>query len=154
MPRQKRDVFAAITQRRDQDRDDAEAIIEVFAKSAFGNLFFKIFVCGCNDADIYIRFFGAADGTNFAFLKDAIQLHLHGEAHVADFVHEERAAMSGLEEALAVFVSSGECSLHVTEELRLQEGLRERTTVNGDKRGLRTAAVFMDGPGDQFFTVS
>src|SRR6266487_297651 len=34
---------------------------------------------------------------DLAFLQNAIELHLHGEAHVTDFVHEERSAMRGLE---------------------------------------------------------
>src|SRR5260370_4797856 len=60
--------------------------------------------------------------------------------------------MGRLEETLAVFVSAVECPLHIAEKAGLEERLGERNTVNGDKGGLRPSAVFMNGPGHQFFT--
>src|SRR5258708_23997912 len=152
VPGQKRNVLAPITQRRHQDGNHTEAVIEVFAESAFCNLFFKVFVRGRDDANVHIRFFSTADGANFTFLKDAIELHLHGEAHVSDLVHEECATMGRLEEALAILIGARESSLHVTEKLGLQKGFRERTAVDGDKWSLRSPAVFMNSAGNEFPT--
>src|SRR5260370_5311149 len=151
MAREEWDVVSALAQGRHLYGNHAEAIIEVLAEATFRDLLFKIFVCGRDDADVHIRFFGTADRANFSFLQNPIQLHLHGEAHVSDLVHEERAAMRRLEKPLSVFVSAGESSLHITEEFGLQESLRERAAVNGDERGLGPNAVFMNGASNQFF---
>src|ERR1700674_2664864 len=130
----------------------AETIIEVLAEAAFRNLLFELLVRSGNDADIHIRFFRTADRADLAFLQDSIELHLHGQAHIPDLVHEERAAVGGLEKALAVFVSPSESALHITEKFGLQESLWERTTVDGDKRRLCPNAVFMNGARHQLFT--
>src|SRR5260370_9699550 len=60
--------------------------------------------------------------------------------------------MGRLEESLAILLADRESSLHVTEKRGLQKGFRERTTVNGDKRGVRPAAIFMNSSSYQFFT--
>src|SRR5262249_10150319 len=117
MPCQERNVFAPLAERWKLDGNDTEAIVEVLAKAAFGDLLGEVLVGGGNDPDVDIDLFGTAEGADFAFLENAVELHLHGEAHVADLVHEERAAVSGLEETLAVFIGAGEGSLHVTEKL-------------------------------------
>src|SRR5882762_7676603 len=149
--REEWNVVPAVAQGGHLYGNHAEAIIEVLAEAAFRNLLFELLVRSGNDADIHIRFFRTADRANLSFLQDTIQLHLHGQAHISDLVHEERAAVGGLEEALAVFVSPGKSSLHITEEFGLQESLRERATVDGDKRSLCPNAVFMNGAGNQFF---
>ena len=151
MPCQERNVVTAFAQGWHVNGDHAEPIIQVFPETAFGNLLFKFFVCGRNDADIHIRFFGAADRAHLSFLQDSIELHLHGKAHIADLIEEKRAAMGRLEQALAVFVSAGESSLHVTEQFRLQESLWERAAVNGDEGSLGPNAVLVNGAGHQFF---
>src|SRR6266403_382542 len=115
MAREKRNIFAAFAQRGNLNGNDAEAVVEVLAEAAFRNLFLELLVGSGDDADVDVGFLGAADGADFAFLKDTVELHLHGQAHVADLVHEERASMSSLEEALAVFVGASEGALHVAE---------------------------------------
>src|SRR6266404_4857210 len=151
MPCQERNVVTAFAQGWHVNGDHAEPIIQVFPETAFRNLLFKFFVCGRNDADIHIRFFGAADWAHLAFLQDSIELHLHGKAHIPDLIEEKRAAMGRLEKALPVFVSAGESSLHVTEQFRLQQSLWERTAVNGDEGSLGPNAILMNGAGHQFF---
>src|SRR5207244_9789709 len=41
-----------------------------------------------------------ADRPDLAFLENAIEFHLHGQAHVADLVHKESSFMGGLKEPL------------------------------------------------------
>ncbi len=94
----------------------AETVIEVFTEPAFGDFRFEIFVGGGNHADVYIGFFGAAERSNFSFLQNTVELHLHREAHVADFVHEKRAAVRSLKEAAPVFVCARKGAAHVSEE--------------------------------------
>src|ERR1700676_1975255 len=149
---EQRNVFAAFAQRRQLDWDDAEAIVKILAETAFGNFLFEIFVGGGDDPDIDVNLFVAAEGADLSFLQDAIELDLHGQAHVADFVHKESAAVGSLEEALAIFVGPGESAFHVTEELGLEKGLRKSAAIDGDERSLGARAVFVNGAGNEFLT--
>ena len=74
------------------------------------------------------------------------------EAHVADFVHEERAAVSGLKQPAAVFVRSGKGAAHVSEQLRFEQGFRKGAAIDGDERRFRAGAVLVNGAGDEFFS--
>src|SRR5437899_4292221 len=97
MARQKWYILAALTQRWHVDGNHTEPIKKVFAEAAFCNFLFELLVRSGYDADIHIRFVCTAHRPDLAFLQNAVELHLHGEAHVTDFVHEKRSAMSGLE---------------------------------------------------------
>ena len=72
------------------------------------------------------------------------------EAHVADLVQEQRAAVRRLKKSLAIFVRAGERALHVAEQFGFQQRLRKRAAIDGDERRLRAGAIFVDGAGDQF----
>ena len=121
--------------------NDAKAVIKILAKPPLGNFFLKILVGRRNDAHIHVAFFLAANRPYFAFLQYAIKLHLHGQAHVADFVHEQRAAVRGLKQSVAVIVCPGERALHVAEKFRLQQRLRKSAAIDGDE-GACARALF------------
>src|SRR4029077_11158203 len=91
---------------------------------------------------------------DLAFLKDAVELYLHSEAHVADFVHEKGSAVSCLEQALAIFVGARECAFHVAKKFGLQKSLGKRTAVDGDEGGQRSCTVLVNGAGNEFLTGS
>ena len=136
------------------DGNDAQAVVKVFAKVSGDDFSFEILVGGGNDADVHINFLGASERTHFPFLQDAIELHLHGQAHVSDLVEEECAAIGGLKKSAAVFVGAGEGALHVTEEFGFEEGFRKCAAVDGHERGFGPRAVLMDGAGHQFLSGS
>jgi hypothetical protein len=73
---QKRDVLAAIAQRRHLEHDDAEPVEEVFSKTALGDVLFKVAVGGGKHAHVDRRRPRAADAANLAFLQDPEQLDL------------------------------------------------------------------------------
>ena len=83
---EQRDIFAAIGQRRQFERDHVQAIEEIFAELPGGTLRVEIAV-GCrNDAYIHRHRLSRAHGPYFAFLQYAQKLHLQRERHVADLV--------------------------------------------------------------------
>ncbi len=148
--REQRDIFAAFAQGRQVDGNHAEAVVKILAEAAFGDFLGEIFVGGGDDADIHIAFFGAAERADFSFLQDAVELHLHGEAHVADLVHEERAAVGGLKQAAAIFVCAGEGAAQVAEEFGFEQGFGKRAAIDGDEGRFGARAIFVDGAGDEF----
>src|ERR1035437_10561740 len=97
--------------------DHVQAIEQIFAESALCDFFLKVLVCCGDHADVHIGFFGASDGAHLALLQYAVELHLHRDAHIADFVHEKSAAMGSMEQNAPVIVRACESSLHITEQL-------------------------------------
>ena len=149
---QQRDVFAALAQRRNADRDDVQAIVEIFAKQVFGNGFVEIAVGGGNDAHVDGDFAGAADRTHGALLQHAQQLHLHGQRHLADFVEEDRAAVGDFEQAALVLVGSGERALQIAEQFAFEQRLGKRSAVHGDEGVGGARRTYVNGARNEFFT--
>ena len=79
---------------------------------------------GGEDAHVNPQVVAAAEALDRFFLQHAQQLRLRVEAHVADFVEKDRAAVGMLEAADPPRVSAGESTLLVPEELALQQRLR------------------------------
>ena len=95
--RQFGDVIAPFAQRRQRDRDDVQAIIEVLAELAGRHRAFEIAVRRRHDAHIGADGPRAADGGELARLEDAEQTRLCLDRHVADLVEEQGAAVGLLE---------------------------------------------------------
>ena len=97
------------------NRNNAEAVIKVFTEPALGDLFGEILIGRGNDPHVDVIFFGAAQRPDFTFLQHPVQLHLHGQAHVANLVHEQGAAVGRLKQAAAILIGAGKRSAHVAE---------------------------------------
>ena len=129
MLREERDVFAPLAERRDTQRKDLEAIVEVLAEVALGDVFLEVPVGRGDDPHVHPPLLGGAERANLAFLQHAQELRLEREGHLRHFVEKERAAVGNLEEALLVFVGAGEAALAMPEELALEEVLGHRRAV-------------------------
>ena len=141
MTYEKWNVLAPLAKRRDVNRDDVQAIEQVFAETILGNLALEILVRRGEDADVHLDRLRAADARDDAVLQDAEHLGLRGEAHVAHFVEEERAAMRLLELPRPIGDGAGERALHVTEQLTLDQLARNRRAVYFDERLVERAWI-------------
>src|SRR5690349_2603106 len=74
MPGQKGDILTAFTERRKKERNDIDAVVEVFSKLSFSNEVVKIFVRRRHNADIDLDRLNSSDSRKFAFLDDAQEL--------------------------------------------------------------------------------
>ena len=90
----------------------------------------------------------APTGMRLALLEHAQQLHLQRRRHLADLVEEEAPAARRGEEALLVPDGAGEGSLHVPEQLALEQVLRQRAAVDRQERPVGPAGQVVDVPGD------
>src|SRR5580700_431349 len=149
---QQRDIFAALAQRWQMDGDHAQPVVKVLAETAFGDFFFEVFVGGGDYSHVDVFFHRAAEWPDLPFLQHAIELHLHGETHVADLIHEQRSTVCRFEKPVAIFAGASEGAFHVAEQLGFEQCLRECAAVNGDERLFRARAIFMDGARHQFFS--
>ena len=69
-------IGLSLAQRRNEDREDIQSIVEILAERSLGDGCLKILI-GCRDqTHIGVQRFGAADAFELAFLNDAQQFHL------------------------------------------------------------------------------
>ena len=121
MRRQRRDIFAPFAQRRNPQFNHLDAVVEIFAEAPRIDHRFEILVGGRDDAHVDRQRLVAADALEALLLDGAQQLGLRLQAHVADLVEKQRAAVGRFELALAPRHRAGEGALLVTEQLALHQ---------------------------------
>ena len=127
----------AVAQRRHEDRDDVQAEVEVLAEPARPDLARQVLVGRREHAHVHPDARRAADRLDDLLLQHAQHLGLRLQAHVADLVEEERAAVGELELAAPVGDRAGERAAHVAEQLALDQLLGDRRAVDLDERAAR-----------------
>ena len=144
MIRQQRNVLLPIAQRRDENRDDVQAEVEVFAEAAGADLGGQILVGGGEHARVHADARGSADRLHHLFLQHAQHLRLRLQRHVADLVEEDRAAVRELELAAPIGDGARERATDVAEQLALDQLLGDGGTVDLDERPRAPAAHGVD----------
>src|SRR5690606_15694134 len=134
MPHEQRNVLTTLAQRRQVQRHDVQPVEQVFTETAFGDLLVELLVGRGENPDLNLDGLGTADTRNDSVLKNAKHLRLRRQAHVANFIQEQRAAVSLLELAGPVSNGTGEAALHVPEELALYEFARNGGAVHFHER--------------------
>ena len=92
----------------------------------------------------------AAQVHELAVLEHAQDLGLRLQAHGADFVEEDGAAVGDFEQALLRRDGAGERALHVPEQRGFQQVRRHRAGVHRDERLVAARRIRVDRLGDQF----
>ena len=111
--RQGRNVFGTFAKRRHLDLDDPQPIEQVFPELAGGDALRQIAVGGRDQADVDCLRLLAADGLDFAALEKSQQQGLHPQAHLADFVEKQRAAVGQLQLAGTIAIGARETAARV-----------------------------------------
>jgi hypothetical protein len=107
--------------------------------------------CGEN-TDVHTHRCCAAEAIDLLLLQGAQQLGLQPHVHLADLVQQQRAAIRRLEFAYTSGDRAGERTLLVSEQFRYQQIVRDRRTVQRDKRPHRSARPLMDVPRQHFLS--
>ena len=128
------DVLGPVTQGGERQVHDRQAIVEVFPEPPGLKLHLQIFVGGRDHPGVYAEHLAAADPLDRPLLEKAEELHLKQGAHLTDFIEEERATFRELEPALPLNMRACVGALFVAEQLRLQQGVRDRPAVDRHKR--------------------
>ena len=130
---------------------DVQPVVQVLAERLVGDVLDQAAMGRRDHADVDRRQLAiGTDALNLAGLEEPQQQRLHPQAHLPDFVHEDGAAVGGLEPAALVAVGVGEAALHVTEQLRFEQRVREAGAVDGDERAAAAAAALVNQPRDDF----
>ncbi len=120
------------------DRNDVQAIVEVFSKTPIFHDLAKVAIGGGDHTHVGTCGAGAANASNLTVLQNAEQLGLHRRVDVPDLVEEQGPAFCFLEEAWLGRMCSRECAPNVPEELAFEQVVGNRSTVDGNE-GLRRA---------------
>ena len=130
MPGKRHDVIPTLAERRDVDRNDVQTVEEVLAEQPFLDSELEWPIRGRDDAQVHLDVTRAADAPEHALLEDPQELRLAVERHLAHFVQEERPPVGELHEPLLGGFRVGEGAFLVTEQLTLEERLRDRRAVD------------------------
>src|SRR5438445_2466537 len=142
-------VLAALAQRRQVNRKDAEPVIEILTELATRHCVREVSVGGDYEAKVGLERRGATDALELALLEDTEKFGLDGRRELADLVEKERAPGSELEAARLLPVRSGEGAPFMAEELRLDERFWQRRAVDGDAGAVGATAGIVDRLGHQ-----
>src|SRR5438552_3506768 len=148
-------VLEPVPERRDRKRQHVETVEEVRAEPARRDFPAQIPVGRREDPDVHPPRAGISDAPKLPFLDHPKKAALHRSAGVPDLVQEQGALMRGLEEADTILMRAGEGSARVTEELALDQGVRdgseivrnERTRGPGRERVQGARDELLAGPG-------
>src|SRR5437763_16058241 len=132
---QRRNVITALAQRWNPDVDDVQAVVEILAEIAGADAVREVAVRRGDHArvDAGVRTIGT-DALNLSGFEEAEQDNLHARGHLPNFVHEDGAAVSMLEEAAAVAVRAGEAAPLVPDEFVLEQALGHASAIPLDER--------------------
>jgi hypothetical protein len=128
---------------------DVETMQQVFAEQSLPHALLEILVRGRDHADVRLLRRVAPDAVILAVGEHAQEAHLQIGRHVADLVQEQRPAFRLLEAAPARALRTGERAALVSEELGLEQILRDRRGVDRDERSGRPWAVAMERSRDE-----
>ncbi|MNS71991.1 hypothetical protein D3C72_1053870 [compost metagenome] len=147
---QRRQVLAALAQRRHAQFDHVDAVVQVVAETPVFDQLGQVLVGGRKDAHVHRFFAGRANRAHRFLLDSTQQLHLHLQRQLGHFIQEQRAAVRGLEQPRLVGMGAGEAALAVAEELALHQLGGDGATVDRHERPGRACTLCVDGACDQF----
>ncbi len=104
------------------------------------DLLIEISISRGDNSSVNWNWLGRANGNHFAMLKHTKKLDLRRRRSLADFVEEERSTFGRSEHSCFVFHRAGERSLHVSEQLTLEQAFRKSSAVyrhEGIRRSVR-----------------
>jgi len=129
-----RDILAPLPQRWQMDAQDIQAIEQIAAEGPLLHLLAHRPIRRGDDAHVDADRRGAAEPHELPLLEHAEQLHLRPDRDLPDLVEEDRAAVCQLEATQPPLRGARERALLVAKELTLEQRLRKRADVDGDKR--------------------
>ena len=147
LPEQQIDISLSLPEGRDADLGRRKAEIKVFAELAPLHGLVQMYVGGGDHAYVRVLHLVGAHLTVLSALQHAEQERLGLQRELCDLVQKERTAVRLLEITLAVVHGPGEGSLHMAEQLRVNQFFGKRTAVYNKKVSLSAGAELVNDAG-------
>ncbi len=148
---QRQDVARPLAQRRQGQREDIQAIEQVFAETPRRDFFTQVSVRRRQHAHVELNHVATAEAFDLTFLQHAQQLGLQRQAHLGDLVEQQRTALCLFELAGTGTYRTGEGAFLVAEQYRLEHVVRDRCAVDRNKGAVCTVRARMDIARQDFF---
>src|SRR5258708_1568594 len=149
---QQHDVARALSKWYQTDVEHLQPVEEVFAKVATLDRLAQAAVGRRNDPAVGLQQPCPAKPLKFSLLKHAQELGLRRQAHLADLVEEQHTTGGELDLSRLGLLRAGERAPLVAEQLRLEQLLRQRGTVQRDKWSALSRGGAMDEARDHFLS--
>ena len=149
-----RDVLPPVPKRWDRDGKDRQPKIQVLTELPRGDRCAEILVRRRHDPNINLQGYRTPNPLESSLLDRPQDLRLERERQITDLIKEERAAVGHLELAWLSGNRTGERSLLISEQLRLQQRFRNRGAVDRHERAINSATERMQSAGEQFLAGS
>ncbi|MNF63646.1 hypothetical protein D3C84_453540 [compost metagenome] len=130
---QRQDVGRPLAQRLPGQREDRQAIVEVFTKAPRRHLAGQVAVAGGQHANIQADRLAPTDPLHFTLLQHAQQLGLQALRHFGNFIEQNGAALGQLELARRAGDGAGEGTLLMAEQRGLEHVVGNRRAVDGNE---------------------
>ena len=148
--RQQQRIVAALTKRRQHDAHGVQAVEQVGAKRRLLDSFIQGPVGRRNDAHVHATHAGFSHTPRLALLQHTQQLHLQQRAGIADLIEEQRAAVSGVEQALAIGDRPREGAATMPKQFALDQGVWGSAAVVRHEPERTPATQVVERPRNQF----
>src|SRR3989442_3083645 len=146
---ERRDVLAALAQRRNAHGEHGEPVIEVAAEPARADGLREVLVGGGDHPYVEVLALRAAQRAHAPLLDGREQLRLQCLRQETDLVEEDAAAARRLKESRLRTLRVREGTALEAEQLRLQQRLGNRRAVDFDEGAGRPRAGTVDDPRDE-----
>ncbi len=143
------EILGALAQRGQPHGDAADAVVEILAKAALGDLGRQVTVGRAHEAHVDGLCPVRPQRSHLALLEDPEQLHLHRQRHLPELVEQQGAASRLHEQAVPARARAGERAAGGAEQLGLEERLRHRGAVDGNEGTAAASAILVDGLRDE-----
>ena len=141
---EERNVLGALPERRKDDRDDVQAVVEILPERSRPGGRLQVPVRRGDDPHVRRERPRSTNTLELPVLKDAQELGLNGRTDVPDLVQEDRAPVGHFETPFPVRHGSGESAPFVAEQFAVEEGFGERRAVDLDERLVGARRVEVD----------
>ena len=145
-------IRTAFAQRRHGDLDHAKPVEQILAEVTCGNTLGQVAIRRGDDTDVDATGARVADRLNLPALEKTQQRRLHPQAHLTDFVEEQRSTVGDLQLADAIAIRAGEAALDVPEQLRFEQRFGDASTVHRDEVAAGPSRRRVDFAGHDVFT--
>ena len=146
-----RNIFRPLAKGRNENRNDAQSVIEIATEGASRRVRCEVAVGSGNYSHVHANRRGATNPLKLLLLEHAQQLGLQVEPHFADFVEQERSAVGALKGPFDPLDRAGKCAPLVPKERAFDEALGEGGAVELNKGAVSAIAAVVNGAGKEFF---
>ena len=151
---QRANIVTALTQGRQLNGKNAQAVKQIFPKTTLGYLFVELTVGSGNNAHIEIDQTRAAKTLYLSLLQHTKQFCLQFNRHFRNFIKEQSTAVGLFKFPSSALMCTGKSTLLITKQNGLEHALGHSRAIERNKRPVTAFRTFVDGPGQYFFSGS